>query len=185
MGMSRFFLTSTPSLPFLGAWRLVSSSHAPFFSRTSIDIALLGAWWHISSSYAPFFSHTSIDIALLEAWWHISSSYAPFFSHSNIDIALLGAWLLISFSHAPSTVFSSSKDSINLSMQKLTNSSFLYLCSHTIDLWSIVIPRSKELGQFFVGFNAHNSKVAFSILRNKNWFRIIVTKCWDFVVVIP
>jgi len=28
------------------------------------------------------------------------------------------------------------------------NSSFLYLCCHTIDLWSIVIPRSKELGQF-------------------------------------
>ena len=40
-------------------------------------------------------------------------------------------------------------------------------------------------GQFFVGFNAHNGKVAFSILRDENWFRIIMTKCRNFIVIIP
>lgn len=43
----------------------------------------------------------------------------------------------------------------------------------------------KAAGQFFVGFNAHNGKVAFSILRDENWFRIIMTKCRNFIVIIP
>lgn len=39
-------------------------------------------------------------------------------------------------------------------------------------------------GQFFVGFNAHDSKINLSIFRNENWFRIIMAKCGNFIVMI-
>ena len=58
-------------------------------------------------------------------------------------------------------------------------------CGYIVHSFLDLAVKFKAAGQFFVGFNAHNGKVAFSILRDENWFRIIMTKCRNFIVIIP
>ena len=58
-------------------------------------------------------------------------------------------------------------------------------CGNIVHSFFQLAVEFKAAGQFFVGFNAHDSKVTFSILRNENWFRIIMTKCRNFIVIIP
>ncbi len=57
-------------------------------------------------------------------------------------------------------------------------------CDNIVHSFLDLAVKFKAAGQFFVGFNA-NGKVAFSILRDENWFRIIMTKCRNLIVIIP
>ena len=58
-------------------------------------------------------------------------------------------------------------------------------CGNIVHSFLDLAVKFKAAGQFFVGFNAHNGKATFSILCDENWFRIIMTKCRNFIVIIP